>query len=222
MSISERYITILEQKKTELEHYLKESIQGIILPEQVAVSVRCDSQQSQSLKISHCILGAGVACAIGGLVAGKPLLTVVGLAIVGVGGVGVRNNRTKENELQQNTQEYYQITSKVYGALSSIQKHLFEGWDNCTTIIKNQIKSEINRLNIEDEVKNRAIQSILNTSVIEISMLDVSQTLGKIEQKGDYAAYRQYLCTFEQDCFRAIKEAFDEQVDIYNNLNSIL
>ncbi|HCZ22001.1 MAG TPA: hypothetical protein DHU72_00560 [Rikenellaceae bacterium] len=89
-------------------------------------------------------------------------------------------------------------------------------------MIKNQIKSDINRLNIEDEARSRAIQSILNTSVIEISMLNVSQDLGKIEKTGDYAAYKQYLYTFELDCLNAIQKAFDEQVHIYDRLNSII
>lgn len=223
MRLSEKYIAILEQRKTELENYLKENIREIELPEQVAISTRSDDQRSQSVRISCILLGAGALMAIGGMVPGKPLLTIGGFAMAGVGVVShVKSNRVDQPELQQKAQDYCRITSKVYSALSSLQAHLFEGWDDCTATIKTQIKSDINRLNIQEEVKSRAIQSVLNTSVVEISMLDVSQALGKIEQKGDYSAYQQYLCTFEQGCLKAIQKAFDEQVSIYNNLNAIL
>lgn len=223
MRLSEKYIAILEQRKTELENYLRENIQGIELPEQVALSTYGDDQRSQSLRISRILLGAGALMAVGGMVSGKPVLAIGGFAMAGAGGVlYVKSNRVEQPALQQKAQDYCRVTSKVYSALSFIQKHLFEGWDDCTATIKTQIKSDINRLNIQEEVRSRAIQSVLNTSVVEISMLDVSLALGKIEQKGDYSAYRQYLCTFEQGCLKAIQKAFDEQVSIYNNLNAIL
>ena len=223
MSISERYITILEQRKIELENYLKESIAGIEFPESVTLPTRCDNQRSKSLTISYTLMGAGAFIAIGGMVSDKLLPAIGGFVMAGAGGIlYVRNNRVGQPLLQQDAQDFCHISSKVYSALSSIQKHLFEGWDSCTTLIKNQIKSDINRLNIEDEFRNRAIQSVLNTSVIEISMLNVSQDLGKIEQTGDYAAYKQYLYTFERDCLNAIQKAFNEQVHIYDRLNSII
>ena len=52
MRLSEKYIAILEQRKTELENYLKENIREIELPEQVALSTRSDDQRSQSVRIS--------------------------------------------------------------------------------------------------------------------------------------------------------------------------
>ncbi len=223
MSVSEKYITILEQRKTEFENYLKESIEGIELPEPVIHPTCCDNQRSQSSKISYTLLVAGVLVTTGGMVSGRPLLAGGGIVMAGAGCIlYARSNRAEQPLLRQDAQEYYRISSKVYSTLSSIQKHLFEGWDNCTTAIKTQIKSDINHLNMQEEERSRAIQSILNTSVIDISMLNVSQALGKIEQTGDYAAYKQYLYAFEQDCLKAIQKAFDEQVNIYNNLNSFI
>ncbi len=223
MNISEKYIDVLGREKVNLENYLKGKIQEVELPEQIIISKRSDNQDSSSLKTAKTFLLVGGLGIISGLAFDKMLLVVTGIGAVGVGGMLLRkNNRAEADASQRSTQDYYQVTSKVYGALSSIQKHLFDAWDGCTTTIKSQIKSEINRLNVEDDVKNRAIQSILNTSIIEISMLNVSQALSKIEQMRDYDAYRQYLCSFEQNCLRAIQKAFDEQVNIYNNLKSIL
>ena len=65
MRLSEKYIAILEQRKTELENYLKENIREIELPEQVALSTRSDDQRSQSVRISCILLGAGALMAIG-------------------------------------------------------------------------------------------------------------------------------------------------------------
>lgn len=87
MRLSEKYIAILEQRKTELENYLKENIREIELPEQVAISTRSDDQRSQSVRISCILLGAGALMAIGGMVSGKPLLTIGGFAMAGVGAV---------------------------------------------------------------------------------------------------------------------------------------
>mgnify|MGYP006903490784 CR=1 FL=1 len=224
MSVSEKYITILEQRKTELENYLKESIEGIKLQEPVVLTTHYDNQRSQSLKkISYTLLSVGALMAIVGTVSNKLVPVIGGFVMAGAGGIlYVRNKRVEQPLLRQDAQDYSRISSKVYSALSSIQKHLFEGWDNCTTAIKTLIKSDINHLNIQEEEKSRAIQSILNTSVIEISMLNVSQALGKIEQTGDHSAFKQYLYTFERDCLNAIHKAFDEQVHIYDSLNSII
>ena len=87
MRLSEKYIAILEQRKTELENYLKENIREIELPEQVALSTRSDDQRSQSVRISCILLGAGALMAIGGMVSGKPLLAIGGFAMAGVGAV---------------------------------------------------------------------------------------------------------------------------------------
>ena len=86
MSISERYITILEQRKIELENYLKESIAGIEVPESVTLPTRCDNQRSKSLKISYTLMGAGAFIAIGGMVSDKLLLAIGGFVMAGAGG----------------------------------------------------------------------------------------------------------------------------------------
>ncbi|HCZ22000.1 MAG TPA: hypothetical protein DHU72_00555, partial [Rikenellaceae bacterium] len=83
MSISERYITILEQRKIELENYLKESIAGIEFPESVTLPTRCDNQRSKSLKISYTLMGAGAFIAIGGMVSDKLLPAIGGFVMAG-------------------------------------------------------------------------------------------------------------------------------------------
>lgn len=227
MSVSEKYIATLGQKKTELEDYLKKSITELEFTEQASVPVIHDSQMGQPLPaqnaLQYVLLGVGSVVTIFGVVSDKPGLAVFGV-VTGAAGVAMlaKNNHAARSVSKPVAPDYHQVTRTVYSALSSIQKHLFDGWDSCTSSIKSQIKYDINKMDVSDDVKNRAIQSILNTSVIGISMLNVSQSLGEIEKKEDYAAYKQYLSTFERDCRKAIEKAFDEQVHIYNSLDSIL
>lgn len=229
MNIVEKYVGILEQDKAGLENYLKENIGRITLPESPEINPIPTVRKESPINVENVLIAGGGVTTVSGLVCGG-----TGGAIVAVGGIIVaggasvariiskkKKQAVKEDDAQPEM-DYYQVTRSVYENLASIRKHLFDTWESSTTTIKNQLKSELNKLDLSEDIRSRAIQSVLGTSVIEISLLDVSKDLGRIEQSKDLAAYKQYLHTFEKDCIQAIQKAFDEQVGIYNSLNTVL
>lgn len=230
MNIVEKYVGILEQDKAGLENYLKENIGRITLPESPEINPIPTVRKESPINVKNVLIVSGAS--IGGIVGGVCGGTI-GWAFAGAGagaGAGVagaaliskKKKQAVEEDDAQPEMDYYQVTRSVYENLASIRKHLFDTWESSTTTIKNQLKSELNKLDLSEDIRSRAIQSVLGTSVIEISLLDVSKDLGRIEQSKDLAAYKQYLHTFEKDCIQAIQKAFDEQVGIYNSLNTVL
>ena len=72
--------------------------------------------------------------------------------------------------------------------------------------------------NISEEEKNSAIQSVLTTSVVDLSMADLSSKLGKIEHDHDEDGYKCYVSIFEKKCIEAINTAYEEQKSVYERL----
>lgn len=225
MNIVEKYVGILEQDKAGLENYLKENIGRITLPESPEINPIPTVRKESPINVENIAIGAGVAGIVGGIACGGTggaIVAVTGAVVAGAALISKKKKQAVEVDDAQPEMDYYQVTRSVYENLASIRKHLFDTWESSTTTIKNQLKSELNKLDLSEDIRSRAIQSVLGTSVIEISLLDVSKDLGRIEQSKDLAAYKQYLHTFEKDCIRAIQKAFDEQVGIYNSLNTVL
>ena len=110
----------------------------------------------------------------------------------------------------------------MYAQLSDIQKHLFGEWKQAVEDNKGKLKSEIQSLDIDEEKKNTAIQTILTTSVLDIPMMTVSSELSAVEKQKSVEAYRQYLQTFKSRCLAAIDKAVEEQKTIYAKLDGIL
>lgn len=84
--------------------------------------------------------------------------------------------------------------------------------------LKSKLKAEIMLQKISDEEKNSAIQSVLTTSVVDMSMADVSSKLGKIERDHDEEGYKNYVAIFEKKCIEAINNAYEEQKSVYERL----
>ena len=84
--------------------------------------------------------------------------------------------------------------------------------------LKSKLKAEIMQQNIYEEEKNSAIQSVLTTSVVDMSMADVSSKLSKLEHDHDEEGYKQFVVIFENKCIEAINNAFEEQKAVYERL----
>jgi hypothetical protein len=165
----------------------------------------------------------GAAILIGGIALSKTEIGVLG-GVVLAGGIAKKvadgNKSTTANVSSE--PKYYQITNRLYAQLSDIQKHLFDEWKQAVEDNKGKLKSEIQSLDIDEEKKNTAIQTILTTSVLDIPMMTVSSELSAVEKQKSVEAYRQYLQTFKSRCLAAIDKAVEEQKTIYAKLDGIL
>lgn len=126
-------------------------------------------------------------------------------------------DRNKKPVVQRDV-AFYKVTSHYYKSLSDIFKHVTNSWTDSLVELKSKLKAEIMQQNISEEEKNSAIQSVLTTSVVDLSMADLSSKLGKIERDHDEEGYKRFVSIFEKKCIEAINNAFDEQKAVYERL----
>ena len=97
-------------------------------------------------------------------------------------------------------------------------KYVTNSWSDSLVELKSKLKAEIMQQNISEEEKNSAIQSVLTTSVVDLSMADLSSKLGKIEHDHNEEGYKRFVSIFEKKCIEAINTAYEEQKAVYERL----
>lgn len=127
------------------------------------------------------------------------------------------DKRSKTGQTQRDV-SYYKVTSYYYKSLSDIYKYVTKNWTDTLVRLKSELKADIMQLAIPDDKKNEAIQSVLTTSVVDMSMTDLSKKLSEIERAKNENGYKQYVAVFEKKCIAAINKAFDEQKAIYEKV----
>lgn len=222
MSIIDKYNAALDSKRSELAAFASNGVGRISLPSPAPV-VQSGSTPSANGKAATALMVGGAAILIGGIALSKVAIGVVG-GVVLAGGIAKKVADGNKSTLANVSSEpkYYQITNRLYAQLSDIQKHLFGEWKQAVEDNKGKLKSEIQSLDIDEEKKNTAIQTILTTSVLDIPMMTVSSELSAVEKQKSVEAYRQYLQTFKSRCLAAIDKAVEEQKTIYAKLDGIL
>lgn len=221
MNISEKYNASLDAKRDELMGYVRSHVTLITLPS-AQPTVQSTPESNNSLLPVGVAVAGGIVL-VAGLALSKTVVSVIG-GIALVGGAILKATATNKGQSTLALPEikYYAVTKKVYDALSAIQKHVFEEWNNTLLDNKSKLKAEIGGLEIDETKKNAAIQSVLTTSVFDLSMSKVSASLNNIEQSKDLTAYKQYLHTFEDLCKEGLDKAVTEQKKTYSTLDSIL
>lgn len=132
-------------------------------------------------------------------------------------GIFAMDKRSKTGQTQRDV-SYYKVTSYYYKSLSDIYKYVTKNWTDTLVRLKSELKADIMQLAIPDDKKNEAIQSVLTTSVVDMSMTDLSKKLSEIERAKNENGYKQYVAVFEKKCIAAINKAFDEQKAIYEKV----
>ena len=126
-------------------------------------------------------------------------------------------DRNKKPVVQRDV-TFYKVTSHYYKSLSDIFKYVTNSWTDSLVELKSKLKAEIMQQNISEEEKNSAIQSVLTTSVVDLSMADLSSKLGKIEHDHNEEGYKRFVSIFEKKCIEAINTAYEEQKAVYERL----
>ncbi|MDY4175682.1 MAG: hypothetical protein SOY07_10400 [Bacteroidales bacterium] len=222
MSISVKYSAALDAKRAELMGYVKDQLAQIVIPSAPKAVPRKDSA-AQSGKVDMALGVAGVAGLLVGFIAEIKAVAVAGAAaVVGAVAMRMRNKGSKPAEPAQPQVKLYEVRSNVYNALSATHRYVFEQWGNALLENKRSLKAEIADLPIDEKMKNAAIQSILTTSVFDLSMMKVSSSLDEFDRNKDLDGFKRYLNTFETLCGEALDSAVAEQKRTYSSLDSIL
>ena len=163
-----------------------------------------------------CLVGGAVTMAVGLCLEKNGISTAGGVAVACGAGLWAID-RNKKPVVQRDV-TFYKVTSHYYKSLSDIFKYVTNSWTDSLVELKSKLKAEIMQQNISEEEKNSAIQSVLTTSVVDMSMADVSSKLSKLEHDHDEEGYKRFVSIFEKKCIEAINTAYEEQKAVYERL----
>ena len=215
MNISDKYTGALASEQTKLISYVKQMTAKIDMPESAVTTTVIEPAKHTAVSAA-CLVG-GVLALIAGLCMEKTGVSAAGGIAVACGAGVMVMDRNQTGQIQREV-SFYKVTSHYYKSLSDIYKYVSKTWTDTLVGLKSELKADIMQLDISDDKKNEAIQSVLTTSVVDMSMSDLSKKLGEIDRAKDENGYKQYVAVFEQKCIAAINKAFDEQKSVYESL----
>ena len=215
MRVKEKYIAALNDEQAKMVSYVKQMTAKVAFPE-AAITTTYTKPAKHTIASVACLLGGAVAI-VAGLCLEKNGISTAG-GVAGACGAGLWAIDKNKKPIVQRDVAFYKVTSHYYKSLSDIFKYVTNSWTDSLVEMKSKLKAEIMQQNISEEEKNSAIQSVLTTSVVDLSMADLSSKLSKIERDHDEEGYKRFVSIFENKCIEAINNAFEEQKAVYERL----
>ena len=215
MSVREKYIAALNDEQAKMVSYVKQMTAKVAFPE-AAITTTYTKPAKHTVASVACLLGGAVAIVAGLCLEKNGISTAGGVAVACGAGLWAIDKNKKP--IVQRDVAFYKVTSHYYKSLSDIFKYVTNSWTDSLVEMKSKLKAEIMQQNISEEEKNSAIQSVLTTSVVDMSMADVSSKLSKLEHDHDEEGYKRFVSIFENKCIEAINNAFEEQKAVYERL----
>lgn len=217
----EKYIAALVAEQEKLTNYVKGKAAAIAFPEQAIKETQPAPSNSHKGISMLCMAGGALALVAGCCIGKGGLAATGGVAIAAGAGLLIMNRNNSSSGTVQRDVDYYRVTSHYYKSLSAIYKYVADHWTTTLTDLKSQLKADIQRSGLSEEQKNQAIQSVLTTSVVMMSMSEMSKKLSAIEKVKNENGYRQFVSFFERECLAALATACDEQKTVYGKLAGI-
>lgn len=215
MSVKEKYIAALNDEQAKMVSYVKQMTAKVTFPE-TAVTTNYIKPAKHTVASGICLAGGALSIAVGLYLEKNGISAVGGVAMACGAGLWAID-RNKKPVVQRDV-TFYKVTSHYYKSLSDIFKYVTNSWTDSLVELKSKLKTEIMQQNISEEEKNSAIQSVLTTSVVDMSMADVSSKLSKLEHDHDEEGYKRFVSIFEKKCIEAINTAYEEQKAVYERL----
>lgn len=215
MRVKEKYIAALNDEQAKMVTYVKQMTAKVAFPE-AAITTTYTKPAKHTVASAACLVGGAVTMAVGLCLEKNGISTAGGVAVACGAGLWAID-RNKKPVVQRDV-TFYKVTSHYYKSLSDIFKYVTNSRTDSLVELKSKLKAEIMQQNISEEEKNSAIQSVLTTSVVDMSMADVSSKLSKLEHDHDEEGYKRFVPIFEKKCIEAINNAFEEQKAVYERL----
>ena len=216
MRVKEKYIAALNDEQAKMVTYVKQMTAKVAFPE-AAITTTYTKPAKHTVASAACLVGGAVTMAVGLCLEKNGISTAGGVAVACGAGLWAID-RNKKPVVQRDV-AFYKVTNHYYKSLSDIFKYVTNSWTDSLVELKSKLKAEIMQQNISEEEKNSAIQSVLTTSVVDMSMADdVSSKLSKLEHDHDEEGYKRFVSIFEKKCIEAINTAYEEQKAVYERL----
>lgn len=216
MRVKEKYIAALNDEQAKMVSYVKQMTAKVAFPE-AAITTTYTKPAKHTVASAACLVGGAVTMAAGLCLEKNGISTAGGVAVACGAGLWAID-RNKKPVVQRDV-AFYKVTNHYYKSLSDIFKYVTNSWTDSLVELKSKLKAEIMQQIISEEEKNSAIQSVLTTSVVDMSMADdVSSKLSKLEHDHDEEGYKRFVSIFEKKCIEAINTAYEEQKAVYERL----
>lgn len=216
MRVKEKYIAALNDEQAKMVSYVKQMTAKVAFPE-AAITTTYTKPAKHTVASAACLVGGAVTMAAGLCLEKNGISTAGGVTVACGAGLWAID-RNKKPVVQRDV-AFYKVTNHYYKSLSDIFKYVTNSWTDSLVELKSKLKAEIMQQNISEEEKNSAIQSVLTTSVVDMSMADdVSSKLSKLEHDHDEEGYKRFVSIFEKKCIEAINTAYEEQKAVYERL----
>lgn len=216
MRVKEKYIAALNDEQAKMVSYVKQMTAKVAFPE-AAITTTYTKPAKHTVASAACLVGGAVTMAAGLCLEKNGISNAGGVAVACGAGLWAID-RNKKPVVQRDV-AFYKVTNHYYKSLSDIFKYVTNSWTDSLVELKSKLKAEIMQQNISEEEKNSAIQSVLTTSVVDMSMADdVSSKLSKLEHDHDEEGYKRFVSIFEKKCIEAINTAYEEQKAVYERL----
>ena len=222
MTIVNKYIESLAAEQQEMISYVKRMTANVSFPDSAVVTTQPIQPKNHKAVSVICLAGGVLAMVTGYCMDNNVIMVAGGIAVAGGVSLSVIDSKNASNTSVQREVDYFKVTSHYYKSLSDIYKYVTNHWTETLTELKGKLKSDIMQIDMPEEKQNKAIQSILTTSVVDMSMSDLSKDLNGIEKSKDENDYSQYVPVFAHKCIESINTAFDEQKTIYEKLREVL
>jgi gas vesicle protein len=215
--IIEESISKLETKATELKHLVDTSMSAIVIPEKSSEIVPTTSSQNPQYKsVSKGLLVVGAITIVGGAIIASKVLSIAGLLIAGTGGMVLYRSRQQGSApIANDAIDYAETVSTIVDRLCKTADTVNENWDESVYQLTQTIKKGTEEL--PDEQKNRFIENIVSTSIIDFSPFDARKALLTAANSQQAGEMKRCLSNICEKFKKAIDKACQEQSETYKN-----
>lgn len=224
MNFMKKYLDTLQDSKEELTRYVSEQIDEIKLPDAMPVQIPAHSFGRGVPTQKQLVYGltGGLALTIVGLLVKFKIMWISGIILIAVLlYFMLRRNSISARPGNIPSIDFNELSNEIYGKLQIVNSYITEKWDKLLGIYKDNLKNDIQKLDIEQSCKDKIFELAMKRSVISFSMIEVLTDVTELCRKGNIKSYASYLMSVKQKYVSAIETAYLEQKLTYEKIDSM-
>ena len=221
------FIEKISDQQSKLTSILHEGVGSILIPNDNNSKKRSIGQESASSNkknMNGVMIVSGGAVAVAGLFVSSPvkwLLFGAGASAI-VYGCKQKTSGTQasKNTMQMNDSvNYDELVSRINRGLSSVNRNIFNTWDEFVVEQKNQLKNYIMQLDVDVDKKDSMMNFATKTVAIEFTMSSLYLKLNNAAKNQSTADFKDVCAQFEDEYKQAIDKACSEQIKLWSEIN---
>lgn len=214
-----KYIALIKQKEQDLVSTIHAETNAVKLPTPSTNEVMV---RPQAHGANPKLIGAGIVAACAGLCFSnenplKWILISVGSISCAYGYLSHQPAKTMHsNPKDENTVDYFTLSSAVSKNLHQIYTSIVEEWDKFVKMQKDEIKDVVMRMDSDVNTKDRLLSKAMQVAVIDFSMSDAQMELNAAANSQNIMAIKFAIENFERKMTQALQNACNEQIKYWS------